>query len=108
MFYQVGATGGDFIPPQAYLSFQSHRPALDFLDGGRSKESVSNEEIAARQNSPAAGLSATEASHDSLPQVDAKGLEFNAFFQRLAVISSTKSVAHLALLDICFSKELQK
>jgi hypothetical protein len=28
------------------------------------------------------------------PQVDAKGLDFNEFFQGLAGFSSTKSVAH--------------
>jgi hypothetical protein len=59
-------------------------------------------------DSPAAGLSPREASHDRLPQVDAKGLDFNAFFQGLAGISSCKSVAHAALLDICLSKDLQK
>ena len=59
------------------------------------------------RNSPTAGLSPREASHDRLPQVDAKGLDLNAFFQVLAGISSSKSVAHAALLDICFSKDLQ-
>src|SRR5580704_4331542 len=46
------------------------------------------------RNSPTAGLSPGEASHDGLPQVDAKGLDFNAFFQGLAGISSSKDVAH--------------
>ena len=48
-----------------------------------------------------------EASHHRLPQVDAKGLDFNAFFQGLAGFSSTKSVAHAAALDISFPKDLQ-
>jgi hypothetical protein len=56
-------------------------------------------------NGPAARLSPGEASHDRLPQVDAKGLEFNAFFQRLAVIFSTKGVAHAAILGISFLKK---
>jgi hypothetical protein len=56
---------------------------------------------------PTVGLSPGEASHDCLPQVDAKGLDFNAFFQGLAGICSSKDVAHAALLDICFSKNLQ-
>ena len=38
------------------------------------------------RNGPTAGLSPGEASHDGLPQVDAKGLDFNAFFQGLAGI----------------------
>jgi hypothetical protein len=59
------------------------------------------------RNSPAAGLSPGEASHDCFPQVDAKGLDFNAFFQGLAGFSSTKSVAHASALDISFSKNLQ-
>ena len=54
-----------------------------------------------------AGLSPGEASHDGFPQVDAKGLDFNEFFQGLAGFSSTKSVAHAAALDISFSKNLQ-
>jgi hypothetical protein len=34
-------------------------------------------------NGPSARLSAAEASHDRLPQVDANGLDFNEFFQGL-------------------------
>ena len=45
--------------------------------------------------------------NDNLPQVDAKGLEFNEFFGGAAGISSSKSVAHAALLDIWVSKDLQ-
>jgi hypothetical protein len=59
------------------------------------------------RNSPTPGFSPTEASHDRLPQVDAKGLDFNAFFQGLVRISSSKDVAHAAALDISFSKDLQ-
>jgi hypothetical protein len=46
------------------------------------------------RNGPAAGLSPREAGHDRLPQIDAKGLAFKAFFQGLAGIPTTKSVAH--------------
>jgi hypothetical protein len=49
-----------------------------------------------------------KASRDRLPQVDAKSLDLNAFFQGLAGFSSSKRVAHAALLDIYFSKDLQK
>jgi hypothetical protein len=59
--------------------------------------------IVQRRDSPP-----TEASPDRLPQVDAKGLDFNAFFQGLAGISSSKSVVHAANLDIWNPKDLQK
>jgi hypothetical protein len=52
------------------------------------------------RNSPTAGLSPGEAGHDCLPQVDAKGLDFNAFFEGPAGFSRSKSVAHAAYLDI--------
>src|SRR5258707_3247676 len=59
------------------------------------------------QNSPAAGFSSRETGHDRLPQVEAKGLGLNEFFQGLAGISSSQSVAHAAHLDSYFSKNLQ-
>ena len=59
------------------------------------------------RNSPTTGFSPGEASHDRLPQVDAKGLDFNEFFQGLAGISGSKDVVHAAALDIYFSKNLQ-
>lgn len=53
-------------------------------------------------------LSSTETGHDRLPQVDAKGLDFNELFQgHLARFSSSQSVAHSAPLDICLPKNLQ-
>jgi hypothetical protein len=60
------------------------------------------------QNGPTTGFSPGEASHDGLPQVDAQGLDLNAFFQGLAGISSSKSVVHAAYFDLCIPKDLQK
>jgi hypothetical protein len=40
------------------------------------------------RNSPIAGLSPGEASHDCFPQVDANGLDLNAFFKGLAGFSN--------------------
>jgi len=46
------------------------------------------------QNSPAAGLSPRETGHDSLPQVEAKGLGPNEFFQGFLAGICSQSVTH--------------
>jgi hypothetical protein len=56
------------------------------------------------RDSPTAGLPPGEASHDCLPQVDVKNLDFNEFFQGLAGFSSTKSVAHAAYRYLLLEK----
>jgi hypothetical protein len=63
--------------------------------------STNSKTVQRRDSSPG------EASHDRFPQVDAKSLDFHVFFEGPAGISSSKSVAHYADLDICNPKDLQ-